>query len=630
MARSRVWLSAVVAAGFLGGCSDPVTNTPGPGVDSGTNPGTDAGMTGMDGGMNTGDGGMMKGGDGGMRDAGRDGATDARPVDRPPPRDAGPAVTNPCASDAQIDLTTRMPNAMGVVSYQGDNNRAPEMGGVATPAGCLLMAGMNMPFLGYQVAHRYRMRATAVLEATTVSDNTTETLDTGILILTSCGGAAMNLGCNDDVSQMVVQSRARSGEPIAAGTEVFVIVGSYNPPVGGADVQGDYELLLREITPIPVGMTCRAGDVCAANSACIAATSGATMGTCVADGTQGGRCRLGGTDAGVGTGACDMGLSCSVAMPTTSTRGTCLRMIMPGNECGAVGTACMAGSTCQPAPVAMNLDRRECVVDGAQGGNCRSGDPRCDGMLQCSSNNACRAAAMAGAACDLSGRRDFCPSGSACAPNAMLNGGTCVAAGTVAGSPCRAVDAGSRCDMGLTCSSATGTGVCRREVANGMPCDRRFNSTICAMDGTCEGTGTEVTGTCRAPTAEMEANNAPAMGNGPVTMSTVFRAALPEGDTDCFRVTVPMGGSIRAQTSDANGGCSLGMGADTVITLHDPAGMEIATNDDAGGTLCSLIDPNATAAARNLAAGTYAVCVESYMGTPAIASYFVRITVSGP
>ena len=43
-------------------------------------------------------------------------------------------------------------------------------------------------------------------------------------------------------------------------------------------------------------------------------------------------------------------------------------------------------------------------------------------------------------------------------------------------------------------------------------------------------------------------NNMPAMGNGPATGSVTFRAALPEGDIDCFRVTVPMGASIRAQT----------------------------------------------------------------------------------
>ena len=35
-----------------------------------------------------------------------------------------------------------------------------------------------------------------------------------------------------------------------------------------------------------------------------------------------------------------------------------------------------------------------------------------------------------------------------------------------------------------------------------------------------------------------------------------------------------------------------------------------------------------TAAARGLAAGTYSVCAESYMGTPAIATYYVHITVT--
>jgi hypothetical protein len=83
---------------------------------------------------------------------------------------------------------------------------------------------------------------------------------------------------------------------------------------------------------------------------------------------------------------------------------------------------------------------------------------------------------------------------------------------------------------------------------------------------------------------EMEPNNAPAMGNGPVTATTIFRGAIMPGtDTDCFRVTVPMGATLTAYTSDEAGTCNLGMGADTILTLNNPMGMEIATNDDAAG-----------------------------------------------
>lgn len=615
--RTRNWLAMSLAAGVLANCSSPAAGGGGGGTDAGG--GQDV-VSSMDGG--TTDGGMMKGGDGSTVS---DARVDTGTTDRPAPRDTGPVITNPCATDAQVDLTTRMPNSMGVVVYAGNNNRAPEEGGITPPMGCIAGTGA---FLGYQVAHRYRMRTTAVLEASTANQNTLETLDTAIAISSACSAMGMSLGCNDDVSQMLLQSTARSGAPIPMGTEVFIIVGTYNPAFNNSDVQGDYELQIREVAPVPVGMPCTGASICAEGSACIANPGSTTMGTCLADGTQAARCRLPATgDAGV-TMACDMGLACSVATPTATTRGVCQQLLMVGAECGAPGTTCGTDASCQAAPTPTNLTRRECLATGAQGGNCRTADPRCDGMLQCSSSNACRAPAMAGAACDLTGRRDFCPSGQSCAPNAMLNGGVCTAAGTAAGAPCRDVDAGARCDMGLTCSTMTGAGVCRREVAVGMPCDLAFNTTTCAMESACQAGMTAGQGVCTAPTAEMEMNNTPMAGNGPVTTSTVFRGALPEGDIDCFRVTVPMGASIRAQTSDATGGCSLGMGADTVMTLHDAMGAEIATNDDAGGTLCSTIDGATTAAARGLAAGTYAVCVESYPNTPAIASYFLRVTIT--
>lgn len=622
--RTRNWLALTLAAGVLANCNASVSVAP-PGSDAGG--GTDA-TTAMDGGGGGGggDGGGGGGGDGGG--GGSDARADSGSPDRPAPRDTGPVITNPCATDAQVDITSRMPDAMGVVSYQGNNNRAPEMGGLPTPMGCL--AGMNMPQAGHQVVHRYRMRSSAFLEATTVSENTTETFDTVVFFSNSCGMGSRSLGCNDDVSREVLQSRARSSALIPMGTEVFIVVGTYLPSVKGADAQGDYELLIREIAPTPVGMPCTPSSVCVEGAACVPNAGSTTMGTCIADGAQSGRCRLPAMgDAGV-TMACDMGLSCSVATPTAMNRGVCLRTLMVGAECGAPGTTCGTEASCQAAPNAMNPMRRECLANGAQGGNCRAADPRCDGMLQCSANNACRAPAMMGGTCDLSGRRDFCPAGQSCVVNAMLNGGTCVAPGTVAGAACRTdADAGPRCDAGLTCSTMTGAGVCRREVAVGMTCDLVYNTTVCAMESICRAGMTAGQGTCTAPTGEMEPNNTPAMGNGPVTMSTTFRAALPDGDEDCFRVTVPMGASIRAETGDANNACNLGMGADTVITLHNPMGMDIAENDDATGRgLCSLIDPTTTAAARNLAAGTYAVCVRSYMSTPAIATYYLRVTIT--
>jgi hypothetical protein len=127
-------LALSLAAGVLANCGTPASGGGGGGnQDAGG--GSDVVTSNMDGGT-TGDGG------GGGSDARADVRSDAA-TDRPAPRDNGPVITNPCATDAQVDITTRMPDMMGVVSYQGNNNRAPETGGLPTPAMCL--AGMNMP-----------------------------------------------------------------------------------------------------------------------------------------------------------------------------------------------------------------------------------------------------------------------------------------------------------------------------------------------------------------------------------------------------------------------------------------------------------------------------------------------------
>ncbi|MFO0629544.1 MAG: hypothetical protein U0325_28470 [Polyangiales bacterium] len=392
--RTRNWLAISLAAGVLAHCGTPAGGGGGGGGGNDAAVGTDVVTSNMDGGTMMGDGGG-----GGGSDARADGARADAATDRPAPRDNGPVITNPCATDAQVDLTSRMPNMMGQVSYQGNNNRAPETGGLATPSTCFGMGSMAQ--VAHQVVHRYRMRQTAFLEATTLSDNTTETFDTVVFITTACGSTGMALGCNDDIQQGVLQSRVRSSAQIPMGTEVFVVVGTYFPSIKGADAQGDYELLLREIAPTPVGMPCTGASVCADGSACIANAGSTTMGTCIADGAQTGRCRLPATGDAGAVALCDMGLACSVATPTTMARGTCQRLLMVGAECGAAGTTCGTEASCQAAPSMTNAERRECIANGTQGGNCRTADPRCEGMLQCSSNNACRAPATMGGACDL-------------------------------------------------------------------------------------------------------------------------------------------------------------------------------------------------------------------------------------
>lgn len=278
----------------------------------------------------------------------------------------------------------------------------------------------------------------------------------------------------------------------------------------------------------------------------------------------------------------------------------------------------------------MNAAQRLCLATGAQGGACRADSPRCDAMLECSSASTCRASVAMGGACDLSGGSTFCATGTSCSPNAMGTAGTCAANGTAAGSACR--DAAPRCDAMFECSTPTGAGTCARPIAAGMPCVTTSTTDRCAMGGVCEATmrgGTA--GACRAVMSETEPNNTPATGNGPITASTFFRGSImPATDVDCVRVTVPMNGSITAYTGDVTGACNLGTGADTIITLYNPMGTEISTNDDyAGRGLCSEINPE-TPGDMRLPAGTYSVCVSTYMGTPAIASYYLNVRINPP
>lgn len=603
MTRSRDWLALTLAAGFLASCSDPVgggggTTDAGGGTDV-VSPG-DSGMNGMDGGVT----------DAGRTDARADVRSDAT-TDRGPARDNGPVVTDPCAMNAIVDLTTRMPGMDGAVTYEGDTLSAPETGGLTPPMGCVTGGAPA----GFQRVHRYRMRSTAILTVTTNSKATD--FDTVVLLNTMCGRGT-SLGCNDDIAQDNTNSAVRTTSPIMMGTDVFIAVGGYDTE------QGSYELSIRETTPIAIGSQCRGGDSCAAGSTCVTNGAASSFGVCTANGTQGAQCR----GAGDGGTACDAGLECVGASMTSP--GNCVRRLALGAECGtAIGVACPTGSVCAASPSMTNPLRAVCLAEGAAGGACRMTDPRCDGMLQCSTTTTCRSAAMAGGACDISNRSTFCPAGQSCAANATLTAGACAADGTAAGTACRAAsDGGMRCDAGLRCTTMTGAGVCQREVAMGMPCDRVTGSTYCAMGTVCvPGTNPNL-GACAAATAEMEPNNTATTGNAPATGSIVYSAALmPMTDIDCFRVTVPMGASLRVQTGDANGACSLGMGADTILTVSDSMGRLLGENDDAIG-LCSMLDGRTTPSLRNLAAGTYSVCVTGYQQRVAIMSYYVYVAVT--
>jgi hypothetical protein len=130
---------------------------------------------------------------------------------------------------------------------------------------------------------------------------------------------------------------------------------------------------------------------------------------------------------------------------------------------------------------------------------------------------------------------------------------------------------------------------------------------------------------------ETEPNNTVMMRQAPTATSVVYAGSLGAMDTmDCFGITVPAMGSVFLETNlPMAPTCPTG-GADTIVTLYNPAGMQIAEVDDTlGRGLCSTIDPSTTAAARGLAAGSYTACVRLF-NTVAAPSYTLTVGVYGP
>ncbi|MCB9652599.1 MAG: pre-peptidase C-terminal domain-containing protein [Deltaproteobacteria bacterium] len=92
---------------------------------------------------------------------------------------------------------------------------------------------------------------------------------------------------------------------------------------------------------------------------------------------------------------------------------------------------------------------------------------------------------------------------------------------------------------------------------------------------------------------------------------SIVSAALDTDDVDFFKVVVPEGGLVIAETSDGQGGCA----TTTTISLLAPDATTVLAQDmDSGPGGCSRIDPESIAThsdASNLPAGTYYLRVES-------------------
>lgn len=547
----------------------------------------DAGMTGVDGAT------------------GQDVRVDSAPVDRPPP-------FNACASPP--DISARMPGADGAIHVMANNSEMRSVRQIGDLAPCKLQSGIKVN----AVVFRYTMRTAGHLLVSTDNKGTASAFDTILAVLPTCTFTATALACNDDaVGHGNLHSETITGA-LMLGQTVFIVVGGYGESTPGSSAE-PFELTVREVASVSAGGACSATMPCADTAECVVNPGSTTTGTCVADGIQTGRCRL-------MAPACDMGLACSISMPSRSDRGVCRRVVAAGMDCSMAGTVCAMGSTCRSNPT--DATQRICIADGASGGACRASTPRCDGMgAECSAGHTCVVPVAMGGACDVTGGGTSCATGASCAPNAMGTVGTCATNGSAAGTACR--DVAKRCDATLECSTMTGAGTCFTPIAAGMPCVTTSNNTRCGMGGSCDVTtlmGT--TGICIVPTDEVEPNDTPARGNGRITTNAIFRASLSTGaDVDCVRVTVPANASITAFTSDEMGTCTLSMGADTVLKLYNPMGMQIAENDDGmDRKFCSEINAT-TMGASHLAAGTYAVCVEAFRGANAIAAYSLHVRI---
>ncbi|MDO9018288.1 MAG: hypothetical protein Q8S73_23880 [Deltaproteobacteria bacterium] len=684
---SLVLLLATLGSG-LAACSDPAVNTgpvdAGNTVDTGSpvdtgNPADTGTPTDRGNGSDTGT--NMDSGQ--ATDSGP--ANDTGPVgDTGPRADTGPADAgppyDPCAMASVVDLNAMGTTAGSVTRITRNNNNVGAMAPLVGPCG--------RP--GHEVVFRYVPRTSARLRISTDNMGTDMMLDTVVWAQPMCapavGDAGVSaLGCSDDngTAPRTRASAFTTAAPAAMGTPIFIVVAGYTPPAGTGFVpQGNFELSVTEISTVAAGGMCDTTgqtNVCATGSICVGA-AGAMMGTCTADGALNGACRAMGM-------ACDGALVCSGSATSTSSRcrtavaagaacdplrvmnvcatgsncvtrngaSTCIATGTAGGSCrateprcdgmlscssagvcrtivavdGACETAntttvCAAGGTCvaTTAGAAMGTCR---AAGSAPGTACRATEPRCDGMLSCSASSVCRTVVAVGGACESSNSSTVCATGGTCVaatPGAAM--GTCRAAGTAAGTACR--DAAPRCDTGLDCSTMTGSGVCRRTIASGAACVPASTTELCAMGTACRPTSA-IAGTCTMGTPETEPNNTPMMAQAAMTVSAVYSGMASSTDTDCFRVTVPMGGGIYAESNlPATPTCPSG-GPDPVITVYNPAGTEIDSVDDGRG-LCGTLTPAGSADVRNLPAGTYTVCIEGF--NTMVANYLLTVGVIPP
>jgi hypothetical protein len=599
----------------------------------------------------------------------------------PEDRGAPPAACDPAAL---VDLNARGTRDGLRLRYAGTNAAAPR--GPSLRATCVGADGLGEAV--YQVVHRYVPSVTGRLRVSLDDAATAATFDTILFAQRECFPLRVGeepLDCNDDVAASVAMRPVASAiltPRVVAGVPVYLVVaGAPRSADDPLRPQGAYALSVTELPEVALGQACDvagATNACAPGSGCVDGGAGAAP-RCVANGLADARCR---SD---GSAECDAGLRCSLEFcrrtlalaavcgvgiagvcPAESScqwvdgANRCVRTGARGADCrddaprGAAALACVHtrfGDHCRPAVAAAGRcdpwgfrdacatgygcglsplgALGTCVAPGSvAGAPCLPGAlNRCAAGLECrpspdGENEVCVRPAAAAGRCDPLDGTTVCSNDTDCVPTTALSDGVCVEPGTAPGAPCRG-DA-TRCDAGLACSVATGEGRCLRTAATGAACDLRYFSTRCASGGCTADSATAAT--CRAPTAEVEPNDAPGSGTAIAGAAVAIAGALGATDTrDCIRVAVPEGASLVAETFTGDARVCAPAGGDPSVTVYGPSGVEVVREDDSPRRgLCTTIAPWTHPQATGLAAGTYAVCVER--GGAAVPTY--RLTVS--
>ena len=170
-------------------------------------------------------------------------------------------------------------------------------------------------------------------------------------------------------------------------------------------------------------------------------------------------------------------------------------------------------------------------------------------------------------------------------------------------------------DLGEQCDDPAGNGLlpdqCRQDCTLPVCGDGVVDSGEACDDGTDFG-GDGCTPACEEETGtiETEDNGTPLLANA---LADVGHGGLPDGDVDCWRVTVPEDGFVDVETRTSpdavDDGCP-----DVTLSLHEPVRGAILATGAASADRCVALDPIRQPGARFLPGGAYAVCVEGLLG----------------